>query len=439
MKKFRSIAFVCTAVVMTAFFSCSSDDGGTLPVIDDGLVDTDATLTGEIAAQKLTADQTYMLDGIVSITSGELEIAAGTVIYGKPGSALVIGKDATIKAIGTSSNPIIFTSGQLAENRATGDWAGLVVVGKATSADRKSPVEGFPSTSGTLVKFGPAAATEDGFTIDDSHSSGTLSYIRIEYAGYELTPNNEINSLTLAGVGSGTVIDHIHIHASKDDAVEIFGGNATISYIVTTQTQDDDIDLDDGYFGTMQYGLVWRNAKITDQSGSSGLESGDKGDQAYTLSNFTFFGPLMQSDDYAGINYGVQLKGTSKVTLTNNIWVGWPTVTEGEKDAEFGTTMPNADLTFSGNYMVGGAEGEDSETGEASAQHSDGIDGTHATDGGYMTVFPASPSSLTGYSFSGYTAANITPMSGITAGATAGTDWNFDAGWILKDPASVSY
>ena len=424
----------------------SCGDEGEIITVDTFEVEADEILSGVLSAQTLSASKTYKLDGIVSIESGELVIEAGTKIYGKIGSALVIGKGATINAVGTASNPIVMTSALLSGLRSTGDWAGLVIVGNSATGGVKSPVEGFPSSSGALVQFGSDA----GITTDGA-GSGTLSYVRIEYAGYELTPNNEINSLTLGGVvGSGTTIDHIHIHKAKDDGMEVFGGDADITYMVFTQTQDDDIDLDDSFSGSLQYGIVWRNAKVTDQSGSSGVESGDKGTQAYSLSNVTFFGPLMQTDDYAGINYGVQLKGDSDISFDDNIFVGWPTVTEGEKAGEFGSggdasTMINS---FDNNWIVGGGD-EASEQGES--DHFYGMETNNADVDGYKTFFGTS-ADLTDYSFAGFnTIADITPVvasriDGVdpsynvaAAGATVGTAWNYTSGWILFDDSSVDY
>ncbi len=445
LKNFTLISAMLAVIVLS---SCGGEE--TTTIIEEVFeVDADVELSGTISAQTLTADKTYKLLDIVSITSGELEIEAGTVIYGAEGSALVIGKGATIDAVGTASNPIIMTSAKLPDLRATGDWAGLVIVGNSATGGIKSPVEGFPSSAGSLVQFGSDA----GITTDGA-GSGTVSYVRIEYAGFELTPNNEINSLTLGGVvGEGTTIDHVHIHAAKDDGVEAFGGDVDLTYMVFTQTQDDDYDLDDSYSGNVQYGIVWRNAKVTDQSGSSGLESGDKGTQAYSLSNVTFLGPLMQSGDVAGINYGVQLKGASAVSIDNNIFIGWPEVTEGEKDNEFGAegVESTALVSFDNNWIVGGFEG-DSEQGESDHFYSMQTD--YASEGGYTTLF-GSTSGVDDYSFAAFSAvAAITPTlpartDGIiiegpsfdlsAAGATVGTGWNYTSGWILFDDTSVDY
>ncbi len=444
-KRFNVLECLLVVLMMVTIVSCSDED----PQPDTGgngfEVETDVTLSGTISAQTLTADKTYALDGIVSIVTGELKIEAGTKIYGKEGSTLVIGKDATINAVGTATNPIIFTSSKLANLRATGDWAGIVIVGKAHTAGRKSPVEGFPDSAGDLVEFGTSWMAANNVTADDAHNSGKFQYVRIEYAGYELTPNNEINSLTLAGVGSGTTIDHIQIVHAKDDAVEIFGGKPTVKYYISGQTQDDDVDLDDGFRGVMQYGLVWKNAKVSDASGSSGIESGDKTSddykQGYTLSNFTFFGPTMNaSKDFAGFIAGVQLKGThTGASITDCIFAGWEEGTEGEKEGEFfgaGEAGKNTGLTFTGNVFAGGqAAGE---YGEATEYQADN-DVTNLAADGYQTIFPNAGTSLEGQ-WSGFTANAITPSANYsTKGATAGTDWNLSSGWVIFDLSNVSY
>lgn len=433
MKMLKNFTLAIAVAVVAVLSSCGGDEPKTI-IEETFEVVADVELSGTITAQTLTSDKTYKLLDIVSIESGELTIEAGTVIYGAEASALVIGKGATINAVGTASNPIIMTSAKLPELRATGDWGGLVIVGNSSIGGIKSPVEGFPSGTGSLIEFGSTVSATDGA------GSGTVQYMRIEYAGYELTPNNEINSLTLGGVvGTGTTIDHVHIHKAKDDGMEIFGGDVDFKYMVYTQTQDDDIDLDDSFSGSVQYGIVWRNAKVTDQSGSSGVESGDKGTQAYTLTNVTFFGPHMQSGDVAGINYGIQLKGGSACTIDDNIWVGWPEVTEGEKANEFnaGGVASTALVSFDNNYIVGGSA-DASEQGES--DHFYTMNTTSAAKDGYLTFFNTSNAALKNYSFAGFsTVSDITPASVTDAGATVGTAWNYTSGWILFDDTSVDY
>ncbi|MEK7226679.1 MAG: hypothetical protein AAB221_13480, partial [Bacteroidota bacterium] len=104
-------------------------------------------------------------------------------------------------------------------------------------------------------------------------NSGTLQYVRIEWAGYAFQPDKEINSLTMAGVGSGTTIDHIEVTYAKDDAYEWFGGTVNCKYLIAYKTQDDDFDTDNGYSGKVQFGLILRDSLIADISNSEAFES----------------------------------------------------------------------------------------------------------------------------------------------------------------------
>jgi hypothetical protein len=140
---------------------------------------------------------------------------------------------------------------------------------------------------------------------------------------------------------------------------------------------------------------------------------------------------LQKSSEFGAINYGVQLKGASKVNVSDNLFVGWPTASEGSDANEFGADAANADVTFNGNVIVGGQAA----TVVGSAKFST-INTTNAAAKGYETVFTGAANLKGG--FSGFTLANITPT-GITAGATAGTDWNYGDGWILLDATTVNY
>ncbi len=112
-----------------------------------------------------------------------------------------------------------------------------------------------------------------GATPDDADNSGTLQYVRIEYAGYAYQPDKEVNSLTMAAVGSGTTIDHIQVIYAKDDAYEWFGGTVNCKYLIAYKTQDDDFDSDNGFSGSVQFGLIVRDSLIADISKSESFES----------------------------------------------------------------------------------------------------------------------------------------------------------------------
>jgi len=237
------------------------DDGGSTPTIDaplpiDAPVATDGTpaptrqdVNGEIAADTTwTADHIYVLKTHIFVRSGTLTIKAGTLVLGDNGSSLVITNGAKIDVQGTAAAPVVMTSSQDAGSRLPGDWGGLVMLGRApiNVTGGTSQIEGFPAgTSGT--SFGGT---------DAAHDCGKVNYLRVEFAGFELAPNNELNALTVGACGSATVIDHVQTHLGSDDGVEVFGGTVNLKHILVSQAQDDGLDWDFGWVGKAQFVIV---------------------------------------------------------------------------------------------------------------------------------------------------------------------------------------
>lgn len=247
------------------------DDNTPLPDAAMPPIDTPPGVTtvsvpgGDITSdQTWTADHVYVLEGYVFVTGGTLTIEPGTVIQGKNGSALTITKDAKLNAVGTATQPIVFTSA--ATTPASGDWGGLVLLGKApiNVAGGVNRVEGFATSYGSRIEYGGS---------DAAHDCGKLSYARIEYAGFALSTDNELNGLTLGACGSATVVDYVQSHLGLDDAVEIFGGTVNVRHVVITQPDDDGLDWDYGWTGTAQYLVVQQKTG----RGDKGFESDNNG------------------------------------------------------------------------------------------------------------------------------------------------------------------
>src|SRR5688500_2406277 len=203
---------------------------------------------GDITASTTwTATHIYVLEGYVFVTGGTLTIEAGTTVQGKNGSALTITKNAKLDAQGTVDTPIVFTSAM--PTAASGDWGGVVMLGQApiNVVGGTNNVEGFPTSYGDRIAYGGT---------DAAHDCGKLKYARIEYAGFALAVDNELNGLTLGGCGTSTVVDYVQVHLGLDDGVEVFGGTVNIRHIVITQPDDDGLDWDRGWTGTAQYVVI---------------------------------------------------------------------------------------------------------------------------------------------------------------------------------------
>ncbi len=298
---------------------------------------------------RLTADKIYFLKGFVYVTSGTtVTIEAGTLIKGDKDTkgTLIFERGSKIIAQGTAKKPIVMTSNQPQGQRSYGDWGGLVLCGKSPTNwnGGVSQVEGGPRSlyGGT----------------DAADNSGILQYVRIEFAGIALSPNNEINGLTLCSVGSGTVIDHICVSYSGDDSIEWFGGTVNCKYLVAHRGWDDDFDMDNGYSGNLQYLFGIRDPFAADQSGSKGFEidSYQSGTATGltaatrfltqpTISNATVIGPLIANTSSAWdpqFVSGAHFRRGCAASLHNSLIVGYPVgVLFDESSSAFGSTIAN--------------------------------------------------------------------------------------------------
>jgi hypothetical protein len=208
----------------------------------------------------LKKDSVYVLRGYVYVATGvTLTIEPGCKITSKKDSAgvLVVYRGAKILAEGTAAAPIVFTSGEATPT--PGDLGGVVIVGQAPGNNNHSVVEG--GVDAAFSAFGGTSATDN---------SGVLKYVRIEYAGKAVNPGDEVNGLSLYGVGSGTTIDYVQIIRGYDDAFEFFGGTVNCKHLIAYNCADDDYDMDDGYSGKIQFALSIRDPKFTDPKGTTG-------------------------------------------------------------------------------------------------------------------------------------------------------------------------
>jgi hypothetical protein len=241
--------FALVAALVATLGAC--DD--TVTPIDDGPPEGDEVLAGVIGTD-LTLDPSlvYVITGIVSVDAGaSLTIPAGTTLVGSTSivpSAILVRQGGQIFSNGTAAQPVVFTSGRPVGQRERGDWGGVVINGRSICNFLTQPSPQSECVSeGVSGVFGANPPVLD----DDS---GVMTYTRIEFAGYEASFGNELNALTLNGVGSGTELHHIQAHYGLDDGFEWFGGTVNLKYALATAISDDSFDYSTGWQG---YGQFW--------------------------------------------------------------------------------------------------------------------------------------------------------------------------------------
>ncbi len=327
--KIKLLLTICLAFLI---YSCSDsstsavddNNNGNPPNGDENAL---IELSGDLPTQTLTADKKYLLMGQVFVRDGEtLTIEPGTVIFGdkRTRATLIIDKGGTIIADGTREQPIVFTSAQEPGVRDRGDWGGLVILGRANVNQPSPAIEGITPE----VFFGTTNSSEF-----DDESSGILRFVRVEFGGIELSPNNETNSITMGGVGRGTVMEYNMVSFGGDDGFEWFGGTVNGKYFVSHAMWDDDFDCDYGWSGNVQYGLVVRYPGFADQSTSNGIEC-DNGPNdndvgpytTATFSNLTIIGPIRTGSSISNGNYGhaVDLRRRVSASIFNSVFTGFP-------------------------------------------------------------------------------------------------------------------
>ena len=209
--------------------------------------------------------RTYRLDGLVFVEAGaRLFIEPGVTVLGETGAALVVTRDASIHARGTANAPIVFTSARSEGTRASGDWGGVVLLGNAPINRGQANVEGIPHNDRRGVFGGN----------DRRSSCGVLEYVRIEFAGYPIGADNELNGLTLGGCGSETLVRHVQVHRAYDDGIEVFGGVADLKYVLLSHAGDDALDWDMGWTGRAQFLVIQQHPEMGD-TGFEGDNSAD--------------------------------------------------------------------------------------------------------------------------------------------------------------------
>lgn len=349
----------------------ANENAGTLrPVVCDvvGLVSAPAgvpqTITGNITRDTTwTAAAPIRLDGIVRVTNGAtLTIQKGARVEGMKTStagtpsALYIERDGRILAIGEPQAPIVFTCDQAVKTK--GCWGGVVILGNAsinggqgTAANTAatSPIIAGRAAAGNCLQqdyegSGPNPITLARFGgCNDADSSGAVKFARFEYGGFQFAPDKELNNFTLGGVGSGTKIDFVQVHAGLDDGLEVFGGTVSIRHLVSTANSDDAFDYSQGWSGNAQFVIVQQDS--TDGDKSLEIDNAEP-PQSLTLTplttgaawNLTLIGKI-NAGGTTGANAandvqdGINLRRGAKTPMQNMVMMGYPALMDLDDDA----------------------------------------------------------------------------------------------------------
>ena len=402
-----------------------------------------------------TSDNVYVLDGFVFVNDGDvLTIEAGTVIKGMSGSgadasALIVARGGQIQANGTADAPIIFTFEADALDGSTpynvrGQWGGVIILGDATlnSSPGETQIEGIPDTESRGLYGGS----------DDADSSGSMTYVSIRHGGTDIGAGNEINGLTIGGVGSGTTLDYVEVISNADDGVEFFGGTASIKHVVTAFCGDDSFDYDEGWRG---YGQFW----CTIQEEGEGDRGGEHDGGTDPEDGMPYAHPVIYNATYIGRGAdagkrALTLRDNAGGEYHNSIFYNWGKGIDIENLAsgeDAYARFENNEVAFAGNVFDActslGLDATASDLfkitmGSGWASEADSTEAATTSASAFQASFAANNNAVaaTGLSWvveEGSGLLDLVPNSDVPAGANPTMEWFDDVTFAgAFDPAS---
>lgn len=327
MKNLPKLLLLFFLVLSTALSSCKKDPAITEPPV------TTQTISGDISVDmSLKENIQYTIKGKVFVkNNATLTIPAGVTVLveavaaNADKAALIISPGSKLNISGNVDKPVVFTSA--ASTKAPGDWIGIIILGKAPTNGPGGllNITGLPATAQT--EFGGSTATDN---------SGSIKYLRVEYAG-GLNPVNEVewdmdmaSGLSLSGVGSATTIENVIVKYSRDDAFQFIGGTVNAKYLIAYNDGDDSFDFDRGYTGKLQFLISYNAVPSTVAIRANGVESlNDKDASAATpytrpvISNMTIIGPEGTDADMTNQSQGIYIRKNTRFNIQNSIIAGY--------------------------------------------------------------------------------------------------------------------
>lgn len=414
-----------------------------------GFIDEDYTLVRGVE---------YILDGEVLVGTGNEEVAnetdiallkaegvtltidAGVHVRAEDDGSLLVTRGSKLEAVGSAEAPITFSSMDDGFD-GLGEWGGVIIQGFAPQYGQ----------GGSGACFGSGVVcnvTGEGGTVvglyggnDPADDSGTIRYVRIAEGGLVAGPNNEINGLTLQGVGHGTTIEYVQVHNNLDDAVEWFGGTVNAKYLVLTGNDDDSIDYDEGYQGNIQYAIIRMDPVKAAPTGSNdprGIEANSSDDEFVPETNAALANVLVIGgpiNNVAGSEQpGMRLRGALTTAIYNTAVSGFDDGCIRIDDADTnGDDTANEFSTVSLTNVLGDCAGgfythRMADTEVNAVANSVTIDSAYALSDAEATVASTDPVEVD--NGSGFTFDNTTYVGAVAPGTSAANAWW--AGWIIE-------
>lgn len=334
-------AFIVSSVSFSVQ-SCDTDEETINSIIPTGIAQDPNNFKGEVTnGEVVTLDATkvYTMNGSVKVKNGgKLVIPAGTRIIATAGadSYILVEQAGQIFANGTAGSPVLFTS----TTAEAGNWGGLIICGKA------------PINTGASGMSEIGNAAYGGTDVADN--SGVLNYVKIEYAGATFGTSKKFNGLSLFGIGNATRVESVALLNTADDGIEIYGGTAAVSNIVSIGNTNNALSFKDGWVGTATNIFTKRKSDGTGNNGIKGINNATNPD-ASPQSNPTIKNATIIGGNDNGETNAVRLSSGAQATVENVVISNWKTGFNLESDATvtyFNGQSKIKDILFNANVTT---------------------------------------------------------------------------------------